>query len=225
MAVVELAGDVRARTGKGGARAVRRDGFIPAVLYGPSEEPKPIKIAAQVFDALIRAPGGSHSVIDFRLPKHPAIMALIREVQRDPVSREILHVDFQIIEEGKPVIVDLPLHLLGAPKGVKEGGILEHITREIEVRCLPRDIISHFDVNVEALEIGDSLSVEDLDVPSMEILTEPGRTIAACVAPTILAEPTVTEEAAEAEEEAAEGEEDTAEKKAEKKEEAGDKAE
>lgn len=221
MAVVELTGDVRARTGKGGARAVRRDGFIPAILYGSTEDPKPIKVQAHVFESLIRAPGGSHSVIDFKLPKHAAIMALIRDVQRHPVSRQILHVDFQMIEEGKPVTVDLPLHLVGIPKGVKEGGILEHITREIEVRLLPRDIVSHFDVDVEALEIGDSLSVEDLVVPNMEILTERDRTIAACVAPTVLTEPTAEAEGEEGEAEAAEGDE----AKAEKKDEDGDKSE
>lgn len=222
MAVVELAGDVRARTGKGGARAVRRDGFIPAILYGSTEDPKPIKVQAHVLESLIRTPGGSHSVIDFKLPKHAAIMALIRDVQRHPVTRQILHVDFQMIEEGKAVTVDLPLHLIGIPKGVKEGGILEHITREIEVRVLPRDIVSHFDVDVEALEIGDSLSVEDLQVPNMEILTERDRTIAACVAPTVLAEPTAAEaEDEEGAEAAAEGDEE----KAEKKDEDGDKSE
>jgi large subunit ribosomal protein L25 len=115
-------------------------------------------------------------------------------VQRHPVSRDIVHVDFQMIEADKPVDVELPLRLVGTPKGVKLGGILEHITREIEVRCLPRHILSSFDVNVEDLDVGDSISVEDIQTPNMEILTEQDRTIAACVAPTILAEPTTTEE-------------------------------
>lgn len=194
MAVVELRGDLRRRTGKGGARQVRRDGFIPAILYGGADEPKPIKIESHVFETLMRSGGGSHSVIDFKLPDHSAIMALIRDVQRHPVSRDIVHVDFQMIEADKPVHVELPLRLVGTPKGVKLGGILEHITREIDVRCLPRHIVSSFDVNVENLEVGDSISVEDIQIPDMEILTEQDRTIAACVAPTILAEPTTTEE-------------------------------
>jgi large subunit ribosomal protein L25 len=196
MAVVELRGDVRRRTGKGGARQVRRDGFIPAILYGGPDDPKPIKIESHVFETLIRTPGGSHSVIDFKLPNHAAIMALIREVQRDPVSREVLHVDFQMIEEGKPVHVALPLHLVGIPKGVKLGGILEHITREIDVRCLPRYIVSSFDVNVEHLGIGDTISLADIEIPDMEVLTERDRTIAACVAPSVLVEPVAVVEGA-----------------------------
>jgi len=219
MAVVELAGDFRQRTGKGGANQVRREGFIPAVLYGGTEEPKAIKIESHVFETLIRTPGGSHSVIDFKLPKHDAIMALIRDVQRHPVSREVLHVDFLMIEADKTVQVELPIHLVGAPRGVTEGGILEHITRAIEVECLPRDIVSHFDVDVSALEIGDSISVEDITVANMEVLTEKERTIASVVAPTILAEPTTDEEAeGEEGEEKPEGDE-------EKKEEGGEKSE
>jgi large subunit ribosomal protein L25 len=208
MAVVELAGDFRRRLGKGGSRGVRRDGFVPAILYGSDEAPTPIKVDAHVFETLVRTPGGVHSVIEFKLPGADEIMALIREVQRDPITRDIVHVDFQRIKAGVPVTVRLPIALTGTPEGVKLGGILEFISREIDVKVLPRHVVGRFEVDVSELNVGDSLQVKDLDVPNMEILSEPERTIAVVVAPTVVAEPTTEEEeAAEGEgAEAAEGE-------------------
>lgn len=196
MAVFDLAGEPRKRTGKGGSRQVRRDGYIPAVLYGAQKEPAAIKIAAKAFDDLTRTPGGMHSVIDFKMSdRKEEVMALIRDVQRDPVSRAIIHVDFQMIEAGKPVDVVLPLHLTGVPVGVKlGGGILEHVTREIEVRCLPRNISGRFEIDVSALEVGDHLSVSDLTIPDVEILTDGSRTIALVAAPTVIEEPKAAED-------------------------------
>ena len=214
MAVVELAGDFRRRLGKGGSRAVRRDGFVPAILYGSGEAPIPIKVNSHVFETLVRSPGGVHAVIDFKLPGSEEIMALIREVQRDPVSRNIVHVDFQRIKAGVPVTVRLPIALTGTPAGVKLGGILEFIARDIDVKCLPQHVIGRFEVDVSEFNIGDSLLVKDLDIPNMEILTEPDRTIAMVAAPTVVVEPTTEEdEAAEGEgAEGAEGEDEKGDK-------------
>lgn len=200
MAVVELKCDFRQRTGKGGSRSVRRDGFVPAVLYGGDTEPASIKIERSRFEALLRTPGGMHSVIDFKIPDQGEQIALIREVQRDPVSREVLHVDFQRIKAGEPVHVVVPLHITGTPVGVKlGGGVLEFVTREIDVRCLPRDIPGRWEVDVTALEVGDSLHVSDLDLPNMEPLTERERVIAVVVSPTKISESTDDAEGDEAE--------------------------
>jgi len=170
--------------GKGGARQVRRDGFVPAILYGGGSDPACLKITKKAFDILLRTPGGLHSVIDFKLPTGSQ-MALIREVQRDPVSREIVHVDFQRIEEGKPVNVVVPIVLKGQSAGVKLGGILEHLTREIDVRCLPRDIPGRWEVDISHLAIGDSLHVRDIVLPNMEVLTEADRVVCVVVSPTV----------------------------------------
>jgi len=204
MAVVELKCDFRQRTGKGGSRSVRRDGFVPAVLYGGDTEPASIKIERGRFEALIRTPGGIHSVIDFKIPDQGEQIALIREIQRDPISREVLHVDFQRIKAGEPVQVVVPLHISGTPVGVKMGGgVLEFVTREIDVRCLPRHIPGRWEVDVSALDVGDALHVSDLDLPDMEPLTEGERVIAVVVSPTKISEPTEGDEDEDAE--AAEG--------------------
>jgi large subunit ribosomal protein L25 len=132
----------------------------------------------------LRTPGGLHSVIDFKLP-HGNQMALVREVQRDPISREVTHVDFQRIEEGKLVNVRVPLVLRGASPGVKLGGVLEHLTRELDVRCLPRDIPGRWEVDISSLNIGDSIHVRDVVLPDMEVLTDGDRVVCVVIAPTV----------------------------------------
>jgi large subunit ribosomal protein L25 len=206
MAIIELSGELREDLGKGESRQIRREGYIPAVLYGANETPTPVKIESRAFHRLMRTPGGLHSVIDFKLPGRSDVMALVREIQRDPLSREILHVDFQHIEAGKPVHVTVPIVLTGTPAGVREGGVLEFVSREIEVKCLPRHIPGRWEVDVSALSIGNSIHASDLQIPGVELLTDPGRTIAIVVAPTVIAEPTPAEVGAEGAP-AAEGEE------------------
>jgi large subunit ribosomal protein L25 len=198
MAVVELVGDFRRRTGKGGSRQVRRDGFIPAVLYGKEEEPLSIKIDAGAFRKLMRTPGGHHSLIDFKLPEQGEIQALIREIQRDPVSREIVHIDFNRVRAGVAVDIVVPISLTGVSYGVKtEGGIMEHVTRELSVRCLPRHMPGTMELDVSELKIGDRITVADLSIPDAEILTEVERTIVLVAAPNVIEEPTTGEEAEE----------------------------
>src|SRR6185369_12195669 len=115
--------------------------------------------------------------------------ALIRSVQYDPVTHNILHLDFQHISLTETIEVRVTVHLTGTPTGVKDaGGILEHILREIEVRCLPTAIPASIDADVSALNIGDSVHVRDLTVPNVTILTDADATIATVVPPTVMEE-------------------------------------
>jgi large subunit ribosomal protein L25 len=118
--------------------------------------------------------------------------ALVRAVQRDPLSHEILHLDFQEVSLTERVRVEVPVHLVGVPAGVKDqGGILQHITRSLELECLATDIPSHIDADVSALLIGDSIHVRDLVIEKVEILSEGDDTVAAVVPPTVLEAPPV----------------------------------
>ena len=126
--------------------------------------------------------------------------ALIREIQRHPVAGLILHLDLQHISLTERITVEVPIVLIGTPIGVKDGGgILEHLLREVEVECLPTDIPSKLEVDVSALQIGDSLHVSDIKAERAEILTEADRAIAAVVPPTVLEEVKPAEEAVAAE--------------------------
>jgi len=182
--------------GKGPARQTRMVGFIPGVIYGPQTKPESIKVDNRAFNAAWKTAGGG-SVI-FSLEKGgKKTKVLIRELQRDPVTSNVIHVDFHAISMTKPIHLSIPVRLVGTPVGVKtEGGILQATMREIEISCLPTDIPEQVEINVENLHIGDSLHVRDLSIPKVKILEEPDTTLAVVSAPTVLK--TVEEEAAEA---------------------------
>lgn len=182
--------------GKGPARQTRMVGFIPGVIYGPETQPESIKVDNRAFNAAWKTAGGG-SVIFSLDQGGKKTKVLIRELQRDPVTSNVIHVDFHAISMTKPIHLSIPIFLVGTPIGVKtEGGILQATMREIEISCLPTDIPEHVEINVENLHIGDSLHIRDFSIPKVKILEEPDTTIAVVSAPTVLK--TVEEEAAEA---------------------------
>jgi large subunit ribosomal protein L25 len=133
------------------------------------------------------------------------VRALIREIQRHPVRSQIIHVDFYEIHAGEKVALEVPVHLIGSPDGVRNGGgVLDQLIRELKIRVLPTDIPEHIDVDVTELRVGQSLHVSDLKIASAEILTEPTTAVCTVVAPRIEVEEVaaaavVPEEAAEPE--------------------------
>jgi large subunit ribosomal protein L25 len=198
MSVIPLSGARREQLGKGGARKARAAGKIPGVLYGHGETPIAVAVGVRDFDLALRGHRGANPLVNLQI-EGGEYTALIRAVQYDPLSREIVHLDFQHISLTETVEVQVSVHLTGLAAGVKDaGGILEHIIRSIEVRCLPTAIPSSIDVDVTALNIGDSIHVRDLSVPEITILTDPDATIAIVVAPTIIEEKPAEEVAAAA---------------------------
>jgi large subunit ribosomal protein L25 len=184
MAIVPLVGRVRPKRGKGPARQARRDGLIPAVMYGAGEEPVAVTIPLSDFEIAVKNREGN-IIFALKLDGAEGQTAILREIQRDPVSHDILHLDFHHISLTEKVTVEVTIHLTGIADGVKNGGgILETITRSIEVECLPTDIPPSIDVDVSALGVGDSIHVRDLSVPGIEILTDPDITITTVVPPT-----------------------------------------
>lgn len=200
MAIVPLAGRVRAGTGKGPARQARFAGEIPGVIYGAGESPVALAVPKKEFElALKTAHAGGNVIVELKLDGGAGKTAIIREVQRDPISHDILHLDFHHISLTEKVTVEVNVHLVGLADGVKNGGgILEHITRMIEIECLPTQIPQHLEADVSALGIGDSIHVRDLSVPNVTIVSDPDATIAAVVAPTVMEEKPAEEVAATA---------------------------
>jgi len=193
MAIVPLVGRVRPGTGKGPARQARRDGLIPGVLYGSGETPTAVSVPKKEFELALKTShaSGGNVIVALALDGAPERTAIIREVQRDPISYDILHLDFHHISLTEKVTVDVTIHLVGTPDGVKNGGgILEHITRSIEIECLPTQIPTHIDVDVSGLGIGHSVHVRDLKVADAEVLSDEDITIATVVPPTVLTEAT-----------------------------------
>lgn len=202
MAMQGLKGERRTGVGKGVARKLRQTGSIPAVYYGRGEEPIALTVGLKDLQDVIERAEGSNVIVDLKVDGDGVgdRKALIREIQRDPVGGHILHLDLQHISLTERIVVEVPVVLVGTAIGVKDGGgILEHLLREVEVECLPTDIPSKLEVDVSALNIGDSLHVSDLKADRVEILTEADRAIATVVPPTVLEEAKPAEEGAAAE--------------------------
>lgn len=204
----------RDATGKGANRRLREQGFIPAVVYGP--ETKPILVQINYRDLYKAMHGVSLSaIIDLTIEGtgEPTRKVLIRELQKDPVSGDLVHLDFHHIAMDKPITVTIPIHTEGIPDGVKNfGGIVQMVRRELEISCLPANIPDQVVIDISHLGIGGSVHVSEITLENIEIVTDPGQTIVTVVAPTIIkeavaeAEAVPTEGAVEGEAEKAEGE-------------------
>jgi large subunit ribosomal protein L25 len=194
----------RSESGKSAARQLRREGSIPAVLYGHGRDPEPLTISNAEFDKALASVSGT-SIIKIKIGSKTS-RALIQEVQRHPTRAQILHVDFLEVHKGEKLTVRPPIRLNGSPEGVRnQGGVLDQILRELEIRVLPKDLPDHIEVDVTELTVGHSIHVRDVEVPDAEIITDPDATICTVVPPRVEAEP-VVEALVEEEEEAGEPE-------------------
>jgi large subunit ribosomal protein L25 len=148
------------------ARRLRREGKIPAILYGPKVQPLPLELNKKEFSNRVAGLEGSHLV---RLKSTSATLAdkvaLVKEMQYHPISGDVIHADFYEVDLTAKIEVSVPLHFVGKGAGVVRGGILQPIVREIQVECLPLDIPQFFNVDVSALDIGDSVHIEELPMP------------------------------------------------------------
>jgi large subunit ribosomal protein L25 len=217
--IVSLAASPRTETGKGPARQARFRGQIPAVIYGHGRTAQSLTVEAKALEQALTGVEPASTIIELTMDGKKT-KTLIREIQRHPVRPDIIHVDFYEIHAEEKVTLKVPVHLVGAPDGVRNaGGVLDQVTREVEIEVLPEYIPDRVELDVTALKIGDSLHVNALTIPNATILTHPDLTIATVVPPraeevvavapeaaTEVAEPELIRKVREDEEEGAEGE-------------------
>jgi large subunit ribosomal protein L25 len=193
MATVQLDSKVRTQTGKGASRRLRTEGRLPAIFYGPEAEPIMLSIDYLQLKKVLKGKAAENIIVDLQIDSNGRSQSktvMIKELQRDPITRDYLHVDFFEISMGKEIEAVIPLQLINTPLGVTNGGLLQHIRRELSVSCLPKDLIEKIDIDVSGLDIGDSLHIRDITLPAGLNSTEDDDfTIATVVAPTITAEP------------------------------------
>jgi large subunit ribosomal protein L25 len=184
MATVSLSANARDGKGKGAARSLRSQGQVPAVIYGHGRQPQPLALNARDLDKLLSHIQAESTVIEVTVGGHTA-KTLIREIQRHPIKRQILHVDFQALVAGEKVTVSIPIVLLGVPEGVRlEGGVLDQTLREIEIEVDPSNIPDHVEYDITNMVIGDSVHISDLKVPEgVEVLDDPETSVAVLAAP------------------------------------------
>jgi large subunit ribosomal protein L25 len=184
MATVSLSAKSRDTIGTGNARKLRQQGEVPAVIYGHSREAKSLSLNTRDVEKLLTQIAGTSTVVELTVDGKTA-RTLIREVQRHPFKRQVLHVDFQELVAGEKVTLRVPLRFHGTPVGVRDsGGILEETMHQISLRVDPSNIPDHIDVDVGALTIGHSIHIRDLNLPAgAEVMDDEDATIALVSAP------------------------------------------
>jgi len=181
--MVNLAASPREKTGKGAARQARFAKQVPAVIYGHGRPAQPLMVDALLLEQALSGVEPESTLIELTVDGKKT-RALIREIQRHPIRPDIIHVDFYEIHSGEKITLDIPVHLVGAPDGVRNGGgVLDQVTREVKIEVLPEHIPDRVELDVTALKIGDSLHVRDLTIANAVILTGADLTIAVVVPP------------------------------------------
>ncbi|MGE0353515.1 MAG: 50S ribosomal protein L25 [Gemmatimonadales bacterium] len=181
---ITISARTRQATGKGAARTLRRQGQVPAVIYGHDRAPEALVLEGGTLGRTLLTAGHT-ALVDVAVDGREPVKALVREVQRDPLSQaRVLHVDLYEVRADEPVEVSVPVHLVGIPDGVRNfGGVLDHSMRELDIKVLPGEIPASIDLDVTNLAIGHSLFVRDVKVEKVKILNDADLPICSVVAP------------------------------------------
>ena len=175
-----VAAQPRASRGKNEARRTRVAGMIPAVVYGAFKDPQAVSVNPKDILKIIRGKSGHNAIFDIEIAGVERSPVIVADEQYDPVKDTLIHIDLKRIDLTRKLRVAIPVHTIGEPKGVKQqGGVLDVVTRSIEIECVPDDIPNQFDVDVTELMIGSNIRVSELKVgPGVRILTAPEAVIA-----------------------------------------------
>lgn len=156
----------RVRIGKGGSRKVRADGLVPAVVYGKGIDSLTLRVEPKALQKAIATEAGWNTLITLKGDgAFDGKVVILKDMQIDAIRREVMHVDFLAIDLKKKISVMVPVHPIGKSKGEKEGGTLQLVRHELEVLCLPTEIPPAIEINVEALNVGDVVHVDDVTLP------------------------------------------------------------
>jgi len=180
----------RKEIGKSEVRKLRREGFVPAVVYGEGKKSQPIKISSHELFKFIHSHRLENVIINLIMEdtggsKHKERKVLIKDIQYDPVDGDIIHIDFHQVSLTKEIQVKVPVEAKGEPVGVKvEGGVLEHNLWELEVECLPTSIPEKFEVDVSNMKIGDVIHIKDISFPpDVKVIGDPEAIVLSVVHP------------------------------------------
>jgi large subunit ribosomal protein L25 len=184
---LKIAAEVRESGRKGVNRRLRKAGRIPAVLYGRGEKPLNLSLPTKEFTHMMKGASGMNALIDLSLSeggKASQVVVMVKDYQTDVLRHVISHLDLLKIDMTQKIVVKVPVHVVGKSVGVVNGGLVEQVHREIEVKCLPGNIPEKIDVDITPLDIGNSFHTKDLALPEgVEAVTGADQTIVSVVAP------------------------------------------
>jgi large subunit ribosomal protein L25 len=182
----KLTAERRSDAGKGVARKLRAAGKVPAVLYGQGVDATPLTVDARDLTHLLHGSAGSNVLVDLVVDGEEHL-AIPREIQRDHIHSKWVHVDFLAVSRSQTITVSVPVHETGDAVGVKEGGVVEHHLREVQIECLPQDVPDELVVDITNIELGEMVHVSDLVPPAgVTILTSPEDAILSVITPALL---------------------------------------
>jgi large subunit ribosomal protein L25 len=184
---LKITAEVRESGRKGVTRRLRKDGRIPAVLYGRGEKPLNLSLPTKEFTHMMKGASGMNALIDLNLNAggtSSQVVVMVKDYQTDVLRHFISHLDLLKIDMAQKIVVKVPVHVVGKAVGVTNGGLVEQVSREIEVRCLPGSIPEKIDVDITPLDIGNSLHTKDLLLPEgVEAVTGADQTIVSVALP------------------------------------------
>ncbi len=170
---VSLKARQRTDTGKQVAKALRRDGALPAVVYGSGESSTPLTLDYREFEGFLRKTRGESVVINLEIDGMEDKKALLRDIQRDYLRNQLLHADFQQIRMSDRITTEVSLVMIGEPIGVtRDGGVLDQSLRVVEISCVASEIPEHLEVDISELSMGDTIHISDLSFENVEIITD-----------------------------------------------------
>ncbi len=160
-----LKADARARTGSGVLKQMRREGYVPSVIYGGGSDNKNVKIDAKILRDMLKNAASDSILVNLDVEGDKPQLGFLQDIQHNALTGEILHVDFLAVDEKTEINANIPLELVGEPAGVKAGGVLEQMLYSLEVRCLPKDLPETLSSDVSEMEIGDIHNIGNLNLP------------------------------------------------------------
>jgi large subunit ribosomal protein L25 len=187
---VKLTAERRTATGRSAVRKLKASGSVPAIIYGSKDKPETLQVSKRDINALLSHAAGENILVELEVGGKSRL-ALVQEVQHAPVGGAVLHIDFHAVSQDEVIQADVPLEPIGTANGVKNmGGLLEQNLRSLAIECLPRDLPDLITVDVSALDIGDSIHVREIQLPSgVTTRINPDLTAFSVLAPTVEEEP------------------------------------
>jgi large subunit ribosomal protein L25 len=189
---VKLTAERRTAIGRSAVRKLKASGSVPAVMYGSKDKPEALQVSKRDINALLSHAAGENILVELEIGGKSRL-ALVQEVQHAPLGGAVLHIDFHAVSQDEVIQADVPLEPVGTANGVKNmGGLLEQNLRTLAIECLPRDLPDLIRVDVSALNIGDSIHVREIQLPSgVSTRIQPDLTAFSVLAPTVEEEPVV----------------------------------
>jgi large subunit ribosomal protein L25 len=190
---IKLTAQPRSQAGRNAVKHIKRQGLVPAVVYGGKQEPLSLQVSAREISNILAHATSEHFLVDLEIADGAAVtnrLALIQEVQHHPVRGDVLHVDFHAVSADEKIHAEVPVETTGEAVGVKSfGGLLELSLHAVEVECLPQDLPEVIRIDVSALNIGDAIHIQDLQLPAGVTARADGDITVVRIAPPTVAEP------------------------------------